>query len=639
MPPLTRIFAGACAALLCSQPLPAQQKTTAPDAAKLRAHALEVDKRVAAHFQKHGLAVPADADPGTLLRRTYLVAVGRIPTLEETRAYLEDATPDKHARLVERLMASPGYASHMSNWLGDLLRVKDQFTNNVSAAPYVHYLRESVASNKPWDRLSAELLTAEGDGWNGAPQVGYFVRDKGMPLDNVANTMRIFLGSRMECAQCHDHPFGDWDRRDFYELAAFFHGINGKNESVQRAAERIARGEGEEDRRRAKPEDRQLADLIDYLGGNAHYFTVSGGGRGNIPLPADYQYRDGKPGEVVPARAPYGPTMRMSSRREGDDGRQRFVKWMTDPENPQFTQLIANRMWKRIMGRGIYEPVDEYVPAAETIAPELTNHLTSLMRELGYDLRAYQQVLLLTRTFRFDTSPQQSEANAPASLAGRQISRLAAEQIWDSLLVLAAGDPDALPVRSFGDSVIYRGKVLKGGELTMGKLQSDLLAIKDPADYIRYARDLLANSSGASKSDMMMMSGGSGGGLKGLARASELPVPPPGDHFLRRFGASDREVIEGGSKEGTVPQVLALVNGEVQNLLVENSKSDIFRHLAAAPDDEARVRVLFLATLAREPDPGEMDLMLLHVAEAGHDRAWHNLLASLLCTHEFLFLR
>ena len=621
----------ACAVQLCAQ------QPAAPDAGKLRAHALEVDKRVAAHFQKHGLEVPADADPGTLLRRTYLVAVGRIPTLEETRAYLADPAPDKHARLVERLMASPGYTSHMSNWLGDLLRVKDHFTDNISAAPYVHYLRESVAANKPWDKLSAELLTAEGDGWNGAPQVGYFVRDKGMPLDNVANTMRIFLGTRMECAQCHDHPFGDWDRRDFYELAAFFHGIEGKNESVQREAERIARGEGEG--RDEKPEDRQLADLIRYLGGNAHYFTVAGGGRGNIPLPADWQYRDGKPGEVVPARAPYGPTMRMSARREGDDGRQRFVKWMVDPENPQFGQLIANRMWKRAMGRGIFEPADEFVPASQTIAPDLTNYLTALMRELGYDLRAFQQVLLLTRTFRFDTNPKESEANQPASLNGRQISRLSAEQIWDSLLVLAAGDPDALPTRSFSDSVIYRGKTLKGGDLTMGKLQADLLAIRDSKDYLRYARELLDSASGGGGNAEMMMGGGGAKAIKGLARASELPTPAPGDHFLRRFGASDREVIEGGSHEGTVPQVLALVNGEVQKLLVENPDADIFRHLAAAPDDESRVRVLFLATLAREPDPAEIDLMLLHVAEAGPDRAWRNLLASLLCTHEFLFLR
>lgn len=636
MNPLTRNFAGALVALACLHPLPAQQSPV-PDAVKMRAHALEVDKRIAAHFQKHGLTVPADADAGTLLRRTYLVAVGRIPTLEETRAYLADTAPDKHARLVETLMASPGYTSHMTNWLGDLLRIKDDFTNNVSAAPYVRYLRESVASNKPWHQLSAELLTAEGDGWNGSPQVGYFVRDKGMPLDNVANTMRIFLGTRMECAQCHDHPFARWERRDFYELAAFFHGIGGKNESVQREAERIARGDKEG--RDKKPEDRQLADLISYLGGNAHYFTVSGGGRGNIPLPEDYQYRDAKPGEIVAARAPYGPTMRMSSRREGDDGRKRFVKWMTDPENPQFSQLIANRMWKRVMGLGIVEPADEFVPASQTPAPELTNYLTLLMRELGHDLRAFQQVLLLTRTFRFDTNPKQSEPNAPASLAGRQINRLSAEQIWDSLIVLAAGDPDALPVRSFGDSVVYRGKVLKGGELTMAKLQADLLAIRDSKDYIRYARELLDSSSGAGNGEMMMSGGRLGKGIKGLARASELPNPPPGDHFLRRFGASDREVIEGGSKEGTVPQVLALVNGEVQRLLVENSEARIFKQLAEAPDDEARVRLLFLATLAREPDPGELDLMLLHVAEAGPGRAWRNLLASLLCTHEFLFLR
>ncbi len=650
MPPLIRILAGAFALTVCggwvlaqspSRPVPSPGTKPLVDKAKsaeaLRAAALEVDKRMAAHFQKHKLPVPADADESTLLRRTYLVAVGRIPTLEETREYLADTSLEKHARLVEKLMASDGYTSHTINWLADLLRVKDQFTDNISAGPYVKYLRETVASNKPWDQLSAELLTAEGDGWNGSPQVGYFVRDKGMPLDNTANTLRIFLGTRMECAQCHDHPLARWSRRDFYELAAFFHGIQGKNETVHREAARETRGD--ESTRRQPTFDRSLYDLINFVGENAHYYTVAGGGRGNIPLPADYQYRDGKPGEVVAARAPYGPTMRMSARREGDDGRQRFVKWMTNPENPQFTQMIANRMWKRVMGRGLVEPVDEFVPASQSPAPELVEFLNDLMRKLNYDLRAFQHTLLLTRSFRFATNPEQVDGNSPKAFGGRQINRLSAEQIWDSLLVLTVGDPDKnLPQREFGDSVVFRGKVLRPGQLTMSQLQRDLLAIESSKKYIDYMKALLKDGGSNGASESMMM-GGARAPSNGLARASELPNPPPGDHFLRRFGMSDREVIEGGSREGTVPQVLALMNGEVQRLVVENASSDLFRKLAAEPDDESRVRAMFLAVLSRHPDPEEIDLMLLQIQQAGSENGWRNMLAALLCTHEFMFMR
>ena len=635
MPPaplilLVAMFAVAALPCLAQPAAPAPAK----DTATLRAAALEVDKRMAAHFKKHNLPVPANADDATLLRRTYLVAVGRIPTLQESRAYLADTAPDKHALLVERLLASPGYASHMTNWLFDLLRVKDDFTGNVSAAPYVHYLRDAVADNKPWDDLAAELLTAEGEGWNGAPEVGYYVRDKGMPLDNTANTMRIFLGTRMECAQCHDHPFARWGRRDFYELAAFFHGIEAKNDSVQNEAANATRIKDRE----ASPADRELYELVNTLGGSAHYFTVGGGGRGNIPLPQDYQYRDGKPGEVVPARAPYGPSMRMSARREGDDGRLRFVKWMVDADNPQFTQIIANRMWKRVMGRGLSEPVDEFVPPAQTMTPELALYLDTLMRQLHFDLRAFQHALLLTRSFRFDTNPRQAEGNSPDAFTGRPLQRLSAEQIWDSLLVLAAGNPDeALPRRTFGDAVVFRGKVIRPGALTMAKLQADLTGMKSAEDYVAYMRKLRDNTGGTSGESMAGTNTGKSPG--GLARASELPFPPPGDHFLRRFGASDREVIEGSSKEGTVPQVLALLNGEVQSLLIANPAADLIKQLAAEGDDTARVRAMFLAVLTREPCAEELDFMLLQIEESGPERGWRNMLAALLCTHEFLFLR
>ena len=625
--------------LLASAHITFAQTTPAPsaavvDARSLRASALEVDKHMAAHYRKFKLPVPANADDLTLLRRTYLVAVGRIPSLEEVRAYTADSRPDKHARLVESLLASPGYASHMTNWLMDLLRVKDEFNDSVSAAPYVHYLRDAVASNKPWHTLSTELLTAEGQGWNGAPATGYFVRDKGMPLDNTANTMRIFLGSRMECAQCHDHPYAKWTRKDFYELAAFFHGIDGDNDSVRQEALSLTGGREAS----ATPEQQALYDAIQRVAGDAHYFSIVGGGSGNIPIPSDYQYRNAKPGEVIGARAPFGPSKRMSARREGDDGRKRFVAWMLDPENPQFTQTIANRMWKRIMGRGLYEPIDEFIPPAQTISPELMAYLNGLMKQLGYDLRAFQQVLLLTRSFRFDTNPNLAEGSDPNTMAGRQLERLGAEQIWDSLLVLAKGDKDIdRPLRQLNPTVTYQGKALQPGTLTMAKLQRDLLDIDSGRAYLAYMKDLLADNGTGSGGQMMQSS--QSGQNDGLVRASELPYPPHGDHFLRRFGASSREVIEGNTREGTVPQVLSLVNGEAQTLLVENPSAAIIQALAKEPTDQARLEALFLAVLTRPPTPEEVDMLLLAIDEVGTERGWRNILSAMLCTHEFLFLR
>lgn len=637
-PRITGLGLALCLAL--ATPLPAvfeEKKPDRSDPSVLASLALEVDREVGAFYRARGVEVPADADASTLLRRTYLVVAGRIPTLEEARAYLADTSADRHARLVGQLIASPGYRSHMTNWLFDLLRVREHFTSTVSAAPYLHYLRQSIEANKPWDQLTSELLTAEGQGWNGAPEVGYYVRDKGMPLDNTANTMRIFAGTRMECAQCHDHPYEEWSRRDFFELAAFFHGSRSLRENVHREAMRETRGD--RDAGKVSRHDRELHDFVRTVAGDAHYLSLAGGGLGHIPLPEDYQYRDGDPGEKVGARSPFGPSLRMSTRRDGDDGRQRFVAWLVDPENPRFAQTIANRMWQRVMGRGLYEPVDEFIEPEKTLNPRLMHTLTGLMRKLDYDLRAFQQVLLLTRTFRFATNPQHVPGNAPESLAGRQLKRMTAEQIWDSLVGLARGNPDATVGKPVLDQrVRFRGRIIAAGE-TMGRMQEDLLAIDRLPEYLRYLRGMMKNDGKAEGPASMNMMDGGGRKKGGLIRASELPAPAPGDHFLRRFGQSDREVIEGGSVAGTVPQMLALLNGEVQQLLVENPKSHIFRRLKEMPGEEERLEAMFLATLSRHPTPDEEDMMLLAILESGEEDGWRNILSALLCTHEFLFVR
>jgi hypothetical protein len=196
---------------------PAQVAKTAPAAdPALLAEARQIDGLIKASLAKSGQQPPAPVNDERFLRRAYLMAVGRVPTTGEAAGFLADPEPHKRANLVSGLLRSPGYASQMSNWVFDRLRVVDY--NNVAIIRYPAYrqwVRRAVDENMAWDAMVTELLTAQGGGWDEqtAP-VGYFTRDRGMPLDNLAITMRVFLGSRMECAQCHDDPFGDTPAED-----------------------------------------------------------------------------------------------------------------------------------------------------------------------------------------------------------------------------------------------------------------------------------------------------------------------------------------------------------------------------------------------------------------------------------------
>jgi hypothetical protein len=135
----------------------------------------------------------------------------------------------------------------------------------------------------------------------------------------------------------------------------------------------------------------------------------------------DDQYRDGKLGDTVAARTPFGQAVRMSEKRQGSNGREKLAQWISRKTGDQFSTVVANRMWKRIMGKGIYEPVDEYLSPVKTTYPELVSYLGALIVQMNYDLRAFQNVLLLTRTFQFDANPNPSSIEGGDDFHGRKI--------------------------------------------------------------------------------------------------------------------------------------------------------------------------------------------------------------------------
>ncbi|GHC52684.1 DUF1549 domain-containing protein [Roseibacillus persicicus] len=615
------------------------QKPLAPkdDPEFLKKSALMVDRHVASLYKTKKLPVPDVVDDPTFLRRSFLVAAGRIPNLEEARAFLEIEDSDKREALVTYLMGSDGYRSHMTNWVLDILRAQDNFDRG-DAAPYLEFVHSSVAENKPWDVMTRELLASKGALWSeGNGAVGYFVRDKGMELDNLSNTMRIFTGTRMECAQCHDDPFGEYERMDFYHLAAF---VSGQREINRGPWDQVWR-----EVRDAKEERSEFGELMRWLGDNIHYATLGGGGNGRIKLPNDYQYRDGDPGEMIGGKTPFGDRKRTSDRKDAGDSRATFAEWISSTDNPRFNATIVNRMWQRVMGRGIWEPVDEYKEPEDTVAPALVKDLVKLMQTLEYDVKAFQNVLLLTRTFQFAANSQAFDAGVPQSFNGRQLERMTAEQVWDSMVTLVKGNPDALPKRKFGNGIYYNGKNVLGGEKTMAELAEELLAIKSAGEYRQYVNELLKNMKyGSGKKDKkmesmdMMARAGRPGPANGMARASELASPAPEGHFLRQFGQSDRILLDSATNEANMAQVLSLMNGHVEKMVVSNDNSALYKALEAGSSDRDKVRYLYYAVLGRPPSDDEMKLLMRDVID-GTDGSYRNLASALLSTHEFLFIQ
>jgi hypothetical protein len=605
----------------------------------LRESAVEIDRHIAAFYRSNKLPVPAVTDDATFMRRAFLVAIGRIPTAEEALAFIEIEDPAKRGELVSYLMKSQGYSSHMTNWAFDLLRLRDgrqgsQATNE----PYRNWIRKAMDDNMPWDEFVTSLVASSGNGWDPkTASVGYYTIDRGMPLDNLSNTMRIFLGSRMECAQCHDDPFGKTERKDFYHLAAFTNGQYQQNEQHMRGLWQEYQNDQQN-----RGEEYRVAQLFwDRIYG----MSLSGGGKGQIELPSDYQYRDADPGELLGAKTPFGKTVRMSDRRAEGDGREQFADWIVTRTGEQFPAVIANRMWQRIMGKGIYEPVDDFIDSKKTVHPELMTHLAKLMHDLDYDLRAFQHVLMLTKTFQFATNPKPSTLEGGDDFHGRKIARLTAEQIWDSLITLSSGDPDKKPVRTADNRIFVGGNPVLVGQMDMVQLSEDVLALNSEEEVRKYFKDFLAmvksggGKKGNEKDSMTMgMAPIQKYGRDSPVRASELPSPAPREHFLYLFGASDREVVEGASKEPNVGQVLSMMNGYVQRQLVGNSAAHVYKSLEGAGSEGEKIRRIYLAILNRPPTDEEMGWMKEEV-EARGDQGFRNIVASLVMSSEFLFLQ
>ena len=590
--------------------------------------AADIDRLVSAVLLANKQALNAPSTDEQFLRRIYLDAAGRVPTAAEASTFLASSAPDKRAKLIDELLFSPGYTMQMFNWMADLLRVKDTFAKGVPAFSFEDWLKARLSAGTPWDKLVAEMITADGRlSDNGA--AGFMLFDAEMPLDGVSNLMTTFLGTNMACAQCHDHPLAEWTQRDFYQMAAFFGATDGKDEAILGAIKKAIKG----DSSLPKAATTKIADM------NA--FRLEDGEKQKLTFPKDYKYKDAKAGDpVTPALIAWSkgekslPVYNVNTKTPSQL-RDEFARWLTSPQNPRFATNIANRIWKKAFGLGVIEPVNDIDDLAEASSPELMAHLTFVMKAAKFDLREVQRVIYNSKTYQASASATPDLGKAKYLFNGPLVRRLSAEQVWDSLIVTAVG--------TYADNVLLRrGDDLKAMALPAGKVT--LAEIKNAVERTKKAFSGGGKAAGGKKA-----AGGSALGLANgydgdkpisrfsmmLARASELPQPSPETHFLRLWGQGDRLLADSATNDGSVPQVLQMMNGSVGKLVADVRSAAVMDAVKEkAPD--AQVTSLYLSYLSRKPTAKELAVASKSLMDglALTDLAW--VLAN---TREFLFVQ
>jgi hypothetical protein len=592
--------------------------------------AADIDRMVGAILAENGQKPNAPATDEQFLRRIYVDAVGRVPTAGEADKFLKSADPDRRAKLIDDLVFSPGYSMQMFNWLADLLRVKDTFGKGVPAFTFEDWLKTRIAADAPWDKLVYEMVTAEGrlcD--NGA--TGFMLFDAEMPLDGVSNLMTTFLGTNMACAQCHDHPLAEWKQRDFYQMAAFFGATDGKDEALYKEVLKVARNEPAA----GKAAIRKIAEM------NA--FRLEDENKQKLTFPKDYKYKDAKPSSPVSAvliawdKGDKSLPIYNVSTKDPAQLRAQFARWLTSPQNPRFATNIANRLWKKAFGVAVLEPVNDIDDLKQASSPELLAHLTFVMKAAKFDLREVQRVIYNSKTYQAAASPTPDLGKAKYLFPGPVVRRLSAEEVWDSLIVNALG--------TYADNVLLR----RGNDIKAMALPAGKVTIAEVKDAVERTKAAFAGSGKGKAAGGKKAAGGSTLGLeKGyegdkpvtrfgmlLARASELPQPSAETHFLRVWGQGDRLLADSSTNDGSVPQLLQMINGSVGKMIADpRSAAVLDANKEAGPPRQ--VRSLYLSYLSRQPTERE-----LAVAEKSlkdglglTDLAW-----ALANTREFLFVQ
>lgn len=532
-------------------------------------------------------------DDATFLRRVMLDTLGTLPTAAEVRQFVSDSAPDKRARLIETVLQRPEFVDYWTLQFGDLFQNRKERDHDVRGDKGVRsmhaWLRKQIEANRPWNELATAVLTASGDSFTN-PAVGYYIvtigekrqAEQSEVVDSVA---QAFLGTRIGCARCHNHPLEKYTQDDYYHFAGYFsrvwldrkepkdgpsslsvgneHLYNLRREQ-QDSEQRLAQAQAETVGKQGdalKQADTKVADLLRHVDGLKKRIIEAQQQPVGVGQP--------RTGQFVLAR----PLDRSeASIAPGQDPRTQLAAWMTRPENEYFSGSLVNRLWKHFLGVGLVEPVDDLRASNPPSNPELWKLLNHEFVSHGFDVRHVMKLILNSRTY------QLSAATLPANESDRRFyshynaRRLPAEVMLDAISQ-ATGVPEPFQGYPVG------------------------------------------------------------------MRAIQLPDPRVNSYFLSLFGRSERVTACACERSGdvTLPQLLHLQNGDFLTRKVYAQENRMAVLIKEHGDDAKVLEELYLSTLGRLPTEPERVVVQDALKSTNREVLFRDVLWALLNTKEFAF--
>lgn len=353
-----------------------------------------VDELVFAKLRSLRIRPSEAAEDRVFLRRAYLDLLGVLPTVEEAQAFLADADPRKREALIDRLLARPEFAEQWALKWSDVLRNEEKVLDAKGVETFHGWIRDSMAEGKPLDQFARELVSARGSTYKNPPANYY--RANRDPFTRAETTARLFLGVRLQCARCHNHPFDRWTQDDYYSWAAIFSRVD--YEIV-------------ENKRR---------DNLD-----KHEFV----GEQIVVIKDKGEVENPRTGQPAPPKLLGAETPELKPKQ---DRLEPLAAWLAAPENPLFAQVQVNFVWYHLMGRGLVEPIDDFRPTNPPSNPELLRWLTEDFIAHGFDLRHLVRRIVVSRTYQLSSEPNDTNAEDTTNFSRAIVYRLPAEKLLDA---------------------------------------------------------------------------------------------------------------------------------------------------------------------------------------------------------------
>lgn len=345
-----------------------------------------IDEIVARKWKQLGLQPSRLSTDDEFIRRAFVSAIGTLPTPHEAKAFLDDEDPEKRAKLIDALLERPEYVDYWTLKWGDLLRIHRKTMNEKGMWSFYNWVRGELRENRPIDEMVRSLITAQGSTYTSGPT--NFFRVAQRPKDLAETTSQVFLGVRLQCAQCHHHPFEKWTQQDYWGLAAYFArlGIKSSSEFGVYGREQVV------------------------------YVEKSG----EVRFPKTGNVMEPKPLGAPPEDDP-------------TDRRRALARWLTSRDNRLFARNLANRFWGYLMGRGVVEPIDDLRVTNPPSNPELLDALADEVIRDGFDQKALIRTIMRSRLFQLSSETTAENKDDRVFFSHYLVRRLPSEVLHDAI--------------------------------------------------------------------------------------------------------------------------------------------------------------------------------------------------------------